>query len=216
MSVSESFIFDRIDVKGEKPKKPFDECFQEGMGTELMAPLLYSLVRFVRPQTILEIGLGYTTPWLAKGIEDNGEIHLDGNADLDYFKKPYNPQMICIDDMSDEESSASKAAKEILNKPFVKLIKGKFQGQSKNIDRKLDFVWFDCGGSLEYEQFMKEYWSICSEYVLFHYTYTRGKQNKNMKTILENIESNVMKMDIIEPNKFTQGSVTMLKKIRDE
>ena len=100
--MSESFIFDRIDVKGEKPKKPFDECFQEGMGTELMAPLLYSLVRFVRPQTILEIGLGYTTPWLAKGIEDNGEIHLDGNADMNYFKKPYNPQMICIDDMSDE------------------------------------------------------------------------------------------------------------------
>ena len=92
--MSESFIFDRIDVKGEKPKKPFDECFQEGMGTELMAPLLYSLVRFVRPQTILEIGLGYTTPWLAKGIEDNGEIHLDGNADMNYFKKPYNPQMI--------------------------------------------------------------------------------------------------------------------------
>ena len=53
-----------------------------------MAPLLYSLVRFVRPQTILEIGLAYPTPWLAKGIEDNGEIHLDGNADMNYFKKP--------------------------------------------------------------------------------------------------------------------------------
>tara|TARA_B100000519_G_scaffold162658_1_gene145447 strand:- start:607 stop:1251 length:645 start_codon:yes stop_codon:yes gene_type:complete len=214
MSVSESFIFDRIDVKGEKPKKPFDECFQEGMGTELMAPLLYSLVRFVRPQTILEIGLGYTTPWLAKGIEDNGEIHLDGNADMNYFKKPYNPQMICIDDMSDEESSASKAAKEILNKPFVKLIKGKFQGQSKNIDRKLDFVWFDCGGSKEYGEFLEEYLHMCSGYIAMHYTYYRGEPNLNYEVIDRYCSVyNFERVHLIEPHKYRQGSFCLLRRV---
>ena len=40
-------------------------------GTEAMAPLLHSLVRFHRPQTIVEIGYGYTTPFLAQGLADN-------------------------------------------------------------------------------------------------------------------------------------------------
>ena len=216
MSVSESFIFDRIDVKGEKPKKPFDECFQEGMGTELMAPLLYSLVRFVRPQTILEIGLGYTTPWLAKGIEDNGEIHLDGNADMNYFKKPYNPQMICIDDMSDKESSASQAAMKFKDNKYVTVIESLFQGKAQEIKDKfgmIDFAWFDCGGHKEYGEFLKEYLPICSGYVLLHYTYYRGKPNPNY-TEIETYVSNEEweRIDMIEPHKYRQGSFTMIKR----
>ena len=214
--MSESFIFDRIDVKGEKPKKPFDECFQEGMGTELMAPLLYSLVRFVRPQTILEIGLGYTTPWLAKGIEDNGEIHLDGNADMNYFKKPYNPQMICIDDMSDKESSASQAALKFKDNKYVTLIESSFQGKAQEIKDEfgmIDFAWFDCGGHKEYGEFLKEYLPICSGYVLLHYTYYRGKPNPNY-TEIETYVSNEEweRIDMIEPHKYRQGSFTMIKR----
>jgi predicted O-methyltransferase YrrM len=93
----EERMFDQIKVDEDKPPMPYEDCFQQGMGTELMAPLLYSLIRFVRPQRILEIGLGYTTPWLIKGLEDNEQIHIDGNADMDYFGKPYDPKIIfCI------------------------------------------------------------------------------------------------------------------------
>lgn len=41
------------------------------MGTESMAPLLYSLVRLLRPATLLEVGVGYTTPFLLKALADN-------------------------------------------------------------------------------------------------------------------------------------------------
>ena len=40
-------------------------------GTELMAPLLYTLARFTRVRTVLEGGSGYTTPFLAKALADN-------------------------------------------------------------------------------------------------------------------------------------------------
>jgi len=40
-------------------------------GTELMAPLLYSLVRSLRPRKLLEVGMGYTTPFIAQALEDN-------------------------------------------------------------------------------------------------------------------------------------------------
>lgn len=40
-------------------------------GTEVMGILLYSLLRSTRPQNILEVGMGYTTPFLAQAIHDN-------------------------------------------------------------------------------------------------------------------------------------------------
>jgi predicted O-methyltransferase YrrM len=40
-------------------------------GTELMAPLLYSLVRSLRPRRLIEVGMGYTTPFIAQALEDN-------------------------------------------------------------------------------------------------------------------------------------------------
>ena len=41
------------------------------MGTELMGPLLYQMIRSLRPVSVLEVGMGYTTPFLAKALDDN-------------------------------------------------------------------------------------------------------------------------------------------------
>ena len=49
----EEGMFDHMKVEKQKPTMPYEDCFQQGMGTEQMAPLLYSLVRFLRPQRIL-------------------------------------------------------------------------------------------------------------------------------------------------------------------
>jgi len=40
-------------------------------GTEHMAPLLYSLARMVRPETVVEFGSGYTTLFLLRALADN-------------------------------------------------------------------------------------------------------------------------------------------------
>jgi hypothetical protein len=64
-------------------------------GTEQMAPLLHSLVRFHRPQTIVELGYGYTTPFLAQGLADNAinsamESHHGSPASIaDVLHKPW-------------------------------------------------------------------------------------------------------------------------------
>jgi hypothetical protein len=41
------------------------------MGTETLAPLLYYFLRFTRPRTVLELGAGYTTPFIARALLDN-------------------------------------------------------------------------------------------------------------------------------------------------
>ena len=41
------------------------------MGVENMGPLLYSLVRFIKPRHVLEIGAGYTTIFILQALRDN-------------------------------------------------------------------------------------------------------------------------------------------------
>jgi hypothetical protein len=45
--------------------------YRAGFGTEQMAPLLHALVRFHRPHTVVELGYGYTTPFIAQALADN-------------------------------------------------------------------------------------------------------------------------------------------------
>ena len=57
------------------------------------------------------------------------------------------------------------------------LIKSDFRKKSKEIqDRfgKINFIWFDCGGPREYQDFINEYWSVVENdgYLLFHFTFS--------------------------------------------
>lgn len=41
------------------------------MGTELMAPFLYSLIRSIKPRSVVEAGMGYTSLFIAQALADN-------------------------------------------------------------------------------------------------------------------------------------------------
>ena len=47
------------------------DLYVPAMGSDVMAPLLYALIRFVRAHSVLEAGMGYTTPFIAKALSDN-------------------------------------------------------------------------------------------------------------------------------------------------
>ncbi len=49
--------------------------FNPVMGTELISHLLYSLIRSVKPRRVIEVGLGYTTPFMLQALADNIEDH---------------------------------------------------------------------------------------------------------------------------------------------
>lgn len=210
-----------------KPKNniEYEEYFRAGMGTESVAPFLRSFVQMVRPNRILEVGAGYTTPFLLEGLELNNEIIDEGNLDkkyVEWHKKHYDPKLVIIDDMSEESKKDFN-----IDSKYIEFVQGDFKGKSQELYEKygeFDFVWFDCGGPEEYEVFMREYWDICSEYVIFHFTYDLGKPNMNLGILMQYITgherlmgcSNVHRMDIIEPHKEIQGSITMFKKIKEQ
>ncbi len=208
-----------------QPTLPFPDCHCQGTGTELAAPFLYSLVRMLRPERVLEIGSGYTTAWLAKAIEDNDihNVHIDRNVDHRYFQKPHEPRLICIDHR-DDLVAPQEPCDPVLESPFIDWINAKFEGQAKSIAEQygaIDFAWFDCGGPDQYTRFCDEYLPLCNGFVFFHFTYTGGRPNINRQIISEAIStprflddeglSYWSLIDLVEPHKHQQGSITMLQ-----
>ena len=194
-----------------------NEHYRKGMGTENVGPLLRTLVQMIRPQRILEVGAGYTTPFLLDGLKANEELFDDGNLDPSY-KKWYDlnndPSLVVIDTNPLPQ----------LNSKYVEHIQGKFQGKSQELFEKygeFDMIWFDCGAPQEYHDFLTEYWDICSHYMIFHYTFFQGQPTTAIDIISGSIDgwtrltgcSNVQRIDILEPHKAEQGSITMLKKV---
>jgi len=175
-----------------------EECqrlFEPGMGTEAAAFLLYGLVKMARPRNVLEVGLGYTTPFLACALADAREEfevdrHLLADPGQDdprlnmlippFYSQAYEPRLHAIDDFSLEESSAPQVV-EVLKAleldHLVQVREGNFRGYSKHLgpgDLPLDFVWFDCGGPKEYVDFIAEYWPLINEQhgmLVLHFTY---------------------------------------------
>lgn len=96
-------------------------------GTEIMAPILYNYIRSIRPQNVLEYGMGYSTIFILQALSDNlksfheekkalinkcssfpspispedfNKWFFDKNApfyDPSYYMKNYAPQLICFE-----------------------------------------------------------------------------------------------------------------------
>ena len=116
----------------------YEDHYRTGMGTESVGPLLRSLVRMVRPNRILEIGAGYTTPFLLEGLEKNEELFDDGSGCLNEeyaknHKENYDPKFVIIDDnVLTYEESQNSTELEMKN-----LLKSKWQQIGKNKDLQL-------------------------------------------------------------------------------
>ena len=230
-----------------------------GMGTEHVGLLLYSLTRMTRPSNLLEVGMGFTTPFLAMALHDNlqefGEdsailekpestkssAEMDRLSVLDgqFFKNTYTPCLHAIDDFSLEHTAAprvTEAIKELGLEPFVKVQNSDFRGVAANMDPSffpLDLVWFDCGGAIDYQDFISEYWPLINPHhglLLLHFTYWSAKVvldgiKQDITTVgpvlneikrqqaMHGIHGRFEVLSLLEPHKSRQGSVTMIRKL---
>ena len=130
------------------------------MGTENVAPFLRSMVQMLRPTRVLEIGAGYTTPFLLEALVNNEHVFNDGNLKEEYLSNyNYDPKLVVIDDMSLGDLSERAGMDLMLKSKYFSLIEGVFQGKAKNLVERygvFDFVWFDCGDHKDYEAFFSE------------------------------------------------------------
>ena len=193
--------------------------YRAGMGTENVGGFLRAMAQMLRPKNILEIGAGYTTPFLLEALINNERVYDDGNLEPAYFKDyVYDSKLVVIDNMSLGELVNKPGMNEIISSKYTEFVEGNFEGKAEMLREKydaFDFVWFDCGGIAEYKSFIDEYWDICSDYIFFHFTYTRGNPNAFHETILNNMTGSPHVFDIVEPHKSSQGSITMIRKKND-
>ena len=188
------------------------EWHREGQGTEAVGPFLQSLISLSRPQRVLELGAGYTTPFLIEGLENNKDIFIDPECiNQEYLSEVnYDPKMVIIDN-----TMGGEVRKRVKDYDYVDVVFDNFQGKAQELHDKygkFDFVWMDCGGPSEYVSFMKEYWDICSDYIIFHYTYVGRKPNELLGWIQLYAKDYDYHLDIIEPHKIHQCGLTILRK----
>ncbi len=148
------------------------------MGTENIGGFLRSMAMMLRPKRVLEIGAGYTTPFLLEALINNERVFDDGNLSEPYFRDyTYDSKLIIIDNLSLGELTNIKGMEEIIHSKYTNFIEGNFEGKAHALYKKygyFDFVWFDCGGPNEYLNFINEFWEYCSNYIFFHFTYWDG------------------------------------------
>ncbi len=154
---------------------------------------------------------------------NNLAVLNEGNLEPAYFENyRHDPKLVIIEDQSMGELFESPGMREVAESNYVDIVTGKFQGLARRLEEdygKFDFVWFDCGGPKEREEFLQEYWDLCSNFVLFHFTYYEGRPNENfflIENFLDELSKNGEKhfrLDIVEPHKKRQGSVTIVKKL---
>ena len=102
------------------------------MGTENVGGFLRSMVMMQRPKRILEIGAGYTTPFLLEGLINNERVFDDGNLSESYFQNYiYDAKLVVIDNQSLGELSRIEGMEEIINSEYTDFIEGNFEGKGE-------------------------------------------------------------------------------------
>ncbi|MFD4831265.1 hypothetical protein ACFWPV_15630 [Streptomyces uncialis] len=208
------------------------------MGTESVAPLLYWLLRTTRPQCVLEVGMGYTTPFLAKALIDNKEAirqerELLGTPEGsecqplaygDYYNEPYEPKLICLDRMTDPASSATRALgvmEDLDLTSCCEVIEGDLRGSSGRVREtagSIDFAWIDTWNTLA---FIREYWDLIDSaggMLAIHYlmTYPEGRAVLRYLESLRSREGGRLEItNLREPHRVAQNSVTLLRRTRN-
>lgn len=209
------------------------------MGTESMAPLLYTLTRFTRPRRVLEIGAGHTSLFLLRALADNAEDHARTDADLQneaagplvyppYYETPYTPMLHAIDNLQHPYTTAGRVtdvAAELGLGAYLKFHHADFRGHAKSFaseDLPFDLVWMDAGSWHVYLDFLDEYWSLINPaggLWLLHSTQTNleGVAFVNKLKVLQATEAfnDLELVSLLEPHKLAQNSVTLIRRTTD-
>ncbi len=171
-----------------------ERLLDPGMGTENVGFMLYSLVRMRRPETVLAVGLGYSTLFLLQALSDNlveakrdsrirdGRLKDDGRKEVLRQDDGYPPETSVhlhgIDDFSADDGRLSTLLKYIeqqgLSSLFT-LYRCRYQEAELPPDAApYGFIWIDCAHQLDYSDLLNRYWPLLDSdggLLALHYTY---------------------------------------------
>ena len=211
------------------------------MGVENVGTLLYSLIRFTKVQNAVEIGAGFTTPWILQALKDNDaemaeikDLEDTGNCKLlDY---PFTPKdivknhsakrssLLCIDNCLHQRETATGAAavaKTLGLSEYLEFVMGDAYDMQFEAD-SIDLLWCDFGVGSRMKDFAKGAWKSIRPggFLCCHSTLT----NLGTRTWLEAVrrrageaetgmpQGEFVEISFLEPHKVYQNSITILQR----
>jgi predicted O-methyltransferase YrrM len=211
------------------------------MGCENMAPLLYSLVRFLKVQNILEVGAGYTSIFLLQALYDNQQeignyakliksgqckvgnqpYCVDGKLNKIHEKKSI---LHCVDHMGHEHTTADhvlQIAKDLGIDSHLQLHNIDFwdfelQDDQNDEDQKIELIWLDFAAGKKLSKVLNRWWHRLKNggYILCHSTLTNSMTREWLEQMRsrENNKWVYETISFLEPHKYFQNSFSMFQK----
>ena len=204
-------------------------------GTEHMAPYLYSLVRFHRPTHIVEFGGGYTTPFLAKALEENRQDAILEPANhpvplmlhREFYEQggSLDPVLTVIDDGSQNNKDFEAVMDQLdIQDVDIQFKHGAKHSDAPNVpDDSVGLIWNDAQWDPDY---LKHWWPKLKRdggLMLLHNVigngadgdrWAVGSPRRALKQVFPHEKFEFL--TLIEPNKRYQGSVAMLRRLAPE
>jgi predicted O-methyltransferase YrrM len=234
--------------------------YSPGYGTEQMSKVIYSVIKFTRPSIVLEIGMGYTTPFILKALRENdnevqGELdtikmlkglckfipikmkHPTYSESMPFYSKKHTPRLIVIDDMSLNGVNFVQGMDTLKRAglhPYLHFVPGSYVNASSKLNlqerKTVDTIWFDAKTQdSDLSSFLREYWPILKRnggVLLVHFTagyninervWWRLDVRKMIQRLgLQTHDEELEQIQLIEPHKYRQGAVTMVKRMHAE
>ena len=208
------------------------------MGTENMGPFLYSLIKFVRPHRVLEIGSGLTTIYILAALKEISELEAkenDGvstnyNPDFrnnDYYNLKHPKYFLhTFDNLDHPKTKADhvvKIAGDLGYSTLLKFWNDEYQKLPKLLpkeEQEFDLIWCDQGSLLDYIHQKNILFPLLSNrmgsYIIFHSTLSNVHGLAFTSRLkLEIMHGRLPEFEIIsffEPHKAQQNSCTIIRK----
>ena len=165
------------------------------MGVENAAVVLYSLVRFLKPRRVLEVGAGYTSLWILRALADNdAELErirsLQRRGEAQLLNWPWTVQdvvddydavaarLVCVDDCAHQSEAASSIpaiAKTLHMDAYFDFAKGDAWHMDDLYNTEaFDMFWLDFGVGTRVSDFVEKIWPAIKPggYLVCHSTVT--------------------------------------------
>tara|TARA_B100000787_G_scaffold124286_1_gene93644 strand:+ start:486 stop:1214 length:729 start_codon:yes stop_codon:yes gene_type:complete len=220
--------------------KEAEQLISKTMGTEHMSPLLYSLVKFIRPHRCLEIGGGLTTIYILAALRELYELekeemsNKETNFDLslknkDYYNLPHHDFILhSFDMLNHPETSANKIleiSKKLELDQYLKFYNNDYKNLVELIpkeEQEFDFIWCDLGGLEHYLAYQNLLFPMISEknggYIVFHSTLSNVHGLAFLSQLKLKINNGSLPdfelISFFEPQKMRQNSCTIIRKAR--
>lgn len=187
------------------------------MGTKHVAYLLYSMIRMSKPTNILEIGIGYTTPFILQAMRENYndiiqiknsiksgliDYNIMKNLKLAYYNSDYKCVYTGVDNMS--HKNCEVVVDYIKKQTDIEHILHLDNYNTLPRDTLYDFIWMDCGDYNDYINLLENFTTVFSNGALILLHNTLNTPLHNLPKFLE----------IVEPDNINQNSISIIKYVK--